>query len=149
MLTNTMEITNKLYEEVLKNNEDLTQSKAVITKGYPGTSRLRFPFIVVNYPGYRENLIQAVSGMLMYSFEIFVGVKNLVPGVAYSGNDSGKKGVTQICNDIANIVKGNSLQGTFIIPAHNIQIDPKFMFDDGETLVVGKVSFEAGVWFKH
>jgi len=148
MLVDTLEVTNKVLN-ALSSDPELSGYVAQFSKEGTGNSQNSFPFLIVEYPSFCEKQLLAASGIFVYRFEILAGIKNLAPGVTYKGNESGRKGIVEMCNDIVHVVKDNPLSGTFIIPAYNIRIEPKYIFDDSETIIIGRVSFDADVWFKH
>ena len=148
MLTNTMEITNSLYEE-LRSNSTLSGCNVVFSKGYPDISRSRFPFISIDYPSYVEKQITAASGIFTYSFQVYIGTKSLDPIVALKGIDGGKSGVAELCEKVRSIISNNTLDGAFFSVPYNIDIDPQLINSSGGTVIVGSVEFSVDVWFFH
>lgn len=144
MALNTLELTNRLYEE-LKNSELFSGQSVSFSKGFPGVARTMFPFITVGYPGYREKSIGTASGILTYSFEIFVGAKSLAPGAALNGS-ANKDGIHSLCEKTRAVIVKTTLSGLLSSRPYNIRLDTDSLSTSGSASIIGKVLFDADVW---
>lgn len=148
MLVNTMEIENKVLG-ALKNDATLSGYVKSFSQGDMNISRKLFPFIEVGNFVYREKQLLAASGIFLYTVNIYAGTGSLAPGVAFRGGSSGAKGIADLCNDIAAVIRNNRFSGAFFKPVRDVKVDPRYRFNRPETICIGKVSFSGEVWFMH
>lgn len=148
MYIDTKSIEDKIFQE-LSVCSTLSEYIKSFTKGGLGFTRKIFPFIDLGDLSYRATELRASSCTLEYNVDIFVGVRSIVPGIAFEGSESGAKGVVQICEDVRSILARNTFSSAFITPVYNIGVNPRFIYDAAETTFVGKVSFSGSVWLFH
>lgn len=146
MLIDTDNIERKILE-TLKEDPDIAACVKRFTTGTMTHSQFVFPYVDIVNLGCKEKELMAASGQVTMSFEIHAGIKNLAPEVAYKGNESGRKGIVELCNDIGRVVENNRFKGAFFGPTRNVKINPRFLYDKAETTFVGLVSFSGDVRF--
>ena len=148
MLVDTKCVMDKVLSE-LETDATLSGYVKSFTQGDMNLARKKFPFVSIGNFSYREKQLLAASGIFIYSVDIYAGTKNLAAGVAYLGNDSGKKGIVELCHDIRKVIEDNSFSGTFLNTPAGIRINPRHYTDKAEMICIGKISFEGEVWFRH
>ena len=79
-------------------------------------ARKLFPFITIGNMKYTITPHTTASDMYSYNIDILAGTASLVPGVAFDGAESGKKGIVQMCDDIAAALRASTLGGFLIFP---------------------------------
>lgn len=131
--------------ETLENDETLTAYVKKVSHGNMGASRKLFPFIEVGNIHIRPELVRAASIYLNYTIEIICGTRSLAPGVAYAGSDTGSKGINDLCDDIADAVRGQSFNG-LLEGVYNITTTPNYRRNKGETNHLGLVTFSGKHW---
>ncbi len=149
MLVNTREIEKKIMR-ALENDPELSACVSKFTVGSMDMSRARFPFVNLSCLRYRENMLRAASGSLLYMVDIYVGTQSLAPEVAYMGKEGGgKKAAVEICRLVREVVENNAFDGAFIHVVGGIRCNPCYRTNKAETIIIGAVSFTGETWFKH
>lgn len=128
--------------ETLKNDEILSSYVKRFSYGNVSVSRSIFPFVEIGNIHIRPELTLAASIHLIYTFEILVGARSLVPGVAYVGSEAGAKGINDLCDDVVNAVRGKTFNNLLHAPTR-ISSDANFQRDKGETMCIGHITFDA------
>ncbi len=106
--------------EALKSDETLSSYVKSFTLGGAGAAQKLFPLIT------RANLRCEIfandtsADIYVYSVDILAGTRSLAPGLAFDGNDAGRKGIVQLCNDIVHVLRTNSFGGLFCKPVSEI-----------------------------
>lgn len=127
--------------ETLRNDAKLSTYVKKFSSGAMGASRKLFPFVEVGNFHIRPEITQTASVHLLYTIEIIAGTRSLIPGVAYLGNDSGVKGINDLCDDICDAVRGKSFND-LLYGVYDITSDPNYRRDKGETMHFGLISFK-------
>lgn len=144
MLTDTKAIMNKVLN-AFRNDPILSDCVKSFSLGNLNFSRKQFPFIEIGNFSYAQSDLRAGSGRLIYSIDIYAGTRNLAPGVAFQGSESGKVGISELCERIVVLAANNTFGNAFFMPVINISNNPRFLHDKAETLYIGKVSFTGEV----
>ena len=148
MLTNSKAMLDNVLT-VLRNDAALAGYVKSFSVGGMNCSHNLFPFIDIGDFSYRAGDLGAASVWIIYDIDIYAGVKNLAPGLAYQGSESGVKGICDLCEDILRVTAGNTFNNTFIVPVSRVQNNPRYLFDKAETICIGKVSFTGKAFVRH
>lgn len=147
MLIDTASIEDRILD-TLKNDPTLSGYVKSFSCGDMNVSRKQFPFVALGNLPYREGELWAGEGTLVYSVNIYAGTRSLAPGVAYVGSETGKKGIAELCEDIKKVIRNNTFSDAFFFPIKDIEVEPCFGVDKGESIFLGRVAFEGTVWIE-
>jgi len=83
------------------------------TVGEQDTAKKLFPFITILTLRYTLEERDTANDIYVYTVAIIAGTRNLAPGVAFEGDDSGRKGILQLREDIMKVIRPNDFSGVF------------------------------------
>lgn len=129
----TLEVSRKILD-CLKRNPALSSYVKTFQIGGIESARKLFPFVTVETPhrdcsalsmgrnGYMNNL---------YVMNIYGGTYHSLPEIAYSGGESGGKGIVQLNSDLINAVIPSDFDGAFAGPVRLIGATTAHKVADG------------------
>ena len=141
MSTFNRDIVNAVLD-ALRDDPALAGYVKSFTAGEPEIAKKLFPFITIVNLRYTLAARDTANDVYVYTVGIMAGTKNLAPGVAFEGNDTNRKGILQLCEDIVGVVRANSFGGKFSRPVSDIRYRVREKRDSGGAVWLGAVSFD-------
>lgn len=138
------QLIDRIYE-LLKSDEILKSYVKSFSKGDMNASRKLSPFVSVGDLRYTVVPVTTGDDLYTYSIDILTGVRSLVPGLAFEGTDSGRKGIVQLCGDVAAVLRGNHLGGFLLKPISEIGISHGRGRDSSDFMQLGTVTIVAEI----
>lgn len=135
--------------ETLRDDPTLGGYVKKFSCGNMNHSRKLFPFVEVGEISYWFGGESEAGAMMSISIEILAGTQSLVPGLAYDGNGADRKGILELCQDIAGVIEGSTFGGMFAKPVEDIKVNTTRDEDSSDFLKLATISFTAHkrVWF--
>ena len=140
MTTYNRTVTEKVLE-TLKNDPALAAFVQSFTRGDMKTSRSLYPFVTVGNVRYKIIPYSSARDTRRYTIDILAGTRSLAPGVAFEGGGSGRKGLTQLCDDIEAVIRNNHFDGVFYRRVTDVKSRPGKGKDASGSVRIATITF--------
>jgi hypothetical protein len=140
MSTFNRDIVNAVLD-ALRDDPALADYVKSFTAGDQDAVKKLFPFITVANMRYSLEAQDTANDVYVYTVEIMAGTRSLAKGTAYEGDDSGRKGILQLCEDIVGVVRTNTFNRMFSRPVSRIRYKINNKPDSGGAVWVGIINF--------
>lgn len=140
MTTFSIDLINAVLD-ALKADATLGGYVMSFTAGDQDAARKLFPFVTVAGMRYELTESDTARDTYMYTVEITVGTRSLARGEAYDGDGTDRKGILQLCEDVARVVRGSTFGGMFTRPVEGISYRTADKSDGGGTIWLGVLKF--------
>ncbi len=141
-MASSMRETANIIKEELENDPTLASYVKSFKAGDLRISRMIYPYVSVANISLGIAPHDTARDIHTYSIQIMAGTRSLVPGRAFEGSEqSGARGIVQLCEDIVAVVRDNTFGGIFFAPPANITCK---LYENKNS---GGIAWNAGVAF--